>query len=688
MSNFLLTIYAIFYILLIFIGSKPAPKGEFVEEPWNRHQSLMIQAIACIGVVLHHVTQEVTGYGVMDKGPVTIFNSIGILFTSLFFFFSGYGLVISVRTKEVYLKTFLWKRMPVILLPFWIANIISVLVHIFYLQLPMKSSDLIKYVLGLVLMNGNGWFIVEIFFLYLAFYLMFKTFKNQKVALVLLSIASLIPIVIGLRSGHDTSAVGNHWFKGEWWYNSTIVFVMGLWVAHFKDQILTFAKKHYRGVLITSAILLVVAYAIEEYVRMVFGYYSVTPIHQRISNEMITLYAQMVLCLVFTWVVLLLNLKIAFGNHLLQGISKISMEIFLLHGIFLQKIFDTSKMSEEMLYIAVLLCGVFSAMLVHILNQFLIRCIHRCVEKKGQKRSEYERAIQKAELARRRRNFILLVLLSGIVIGIGGFIYSSWIRPASECEKEVEKLSGAQVGDVVPFGRYDTDPVHIGTERLQWIVLQKEDDTLMLITQEGIAGSVYHQRHTEVNWNGSDLCAFLNDTLYDDMFSKYEQEMILDNPATGDQLSLLSETEVSRLFSDDKSRQLNITEAAKSKGTNVNNASKTNHWDVKGYRSSWWWLRGEEASKTAPIVTEDGVVLSNEKFVNKPNGAVRPVVWISIHMEEGEVYKSQIFYLLDEDAIKEYETVSGKKLPKDQYPKKTDYRWDMMEMFVCKEARQ
>lgn len=56
MSNILLTIYPILYLFFIFMGSKRAPKGEFIEEPWNRQQSLMIQALACIGVVLHHVT--------------------------------------------------------------------------------------------------------------------------------------------------------------------------------------------------------------------------------------------------------------------------------------------------------------------------------------------------------------------------------------------------------------------------------------------------------------------------------------------------------------------------------------------------------------------------------------------------------------------------------------------------------
>lgn len=142
--------------------------------------------------------------------------------------------------------------------------------------------------------------------------------------------------------------------------------------------------------------------------------------------------------------------------------------------------------------------------------------------------------------------------------------------------------------------------------------------------------SVYHGKHQEVNWKESDLCVFLNDTLYEDIFSNYEEEIIVAHPVTGEQLSLLSEKEAETMFQDDVSRQLSITDVAKSRGTNVNSASKANRWDMKGYRSSWWWLRGEKMSKTAPIVTEDGIVLTNEKYVNKPNGAVRPVVWVQV----------------------------------------------------------
>lgn len=629
MSDFLLIVYPVFYFVIVFGGCKISEKGTFAEEPWGRQQAKMIQAVACIGVVLHHVTQQVTSYGMIDKGPITIFGEIGILFTSLFFFFSGYGLIISVRTKGTYLKNFMWHRMPIILIPFLTANIISVVVRIFYLNIPMKTVDIVKCVLGLVLINGNGWYIVEIFFLYLAFYLIFRIVNNQNIALILLSIVSVILIVIGIHSGHDTLTLDNHWFKGEWWYNSTIVFVMGLWTARFKEGLLSFAKRHYNPLLTAVAILFVAMYFVEEYVRNVYGYYSITPITQIVSNEIITLYAQMALCLLFTWLVLLMNLKITLGNLFLKVIGAISLEMFLLHGIFLDDIFGVFHMDDAFLYAAVFLCGFCAAAMLHFVNNVMIASIHKYAEMEDRKLSEYERRLYEEEKLRKRRKCILCILLVGVVLGTGRKIYSLWIRPYFEYKKEVEGLSQVQVGDTVKFGRYNTNFINVGTEQLEWIVLQKEGNALMLITKEGIAGSVYHHKHEQIQWEDSDIRAFLNDTLYNDVFSKYEQEIILDNPESGDRLSLLSEAEADSLFCDDTSRQLAVTDVAKGDGVNVNLVGKTNYWDLKDYHSSWWWLRGNnQRSKIAPIVTEDGSILVDKKYVNKPNGAVRPVVWV------------------------------------------------------------
>jgi len=100
----------------------------------------------------------------------------------------------------------------------------------------------------------------------------------------------------------------------------------------------------------------------------------------------------------------------------------------------------------------------------------------------------------------------------------------------------------------------------------------------------------------------------------------------------GDLITLLTVEEAAGFFEDAEDRELAITSAAEQDGTNINRMSKDNNWDMKGYRSSWWWLRGEagEKSITAPIVSVDGEILLSKKAVNKPGGAVRPVIWLKL----------------------------------------------------------
>ena len=632
MINTLLLLYPIGLLLLTFFGAKYAGKGEFCDRLWDGEQAGMIKAFACIGVILHHVTQLVTVYGAVSFGPITLFNSLGILFTSLFFFFSGYGLVYRVMHQPDYLDGFLLHRLPAVLVPFFLSNIIGVLIRLYYQNIPTAKVDIVKAVFGLVLLNGNGWYFVEIFFLYLAFYFSFKWIKNKDISICFLGIATVIIIYIGFQNGHDTSTVGDHWFMGEWWYNSTIVFIMGVLVARFRERVLAFSKKHYTKLLILTAILFVVVFRVEEYVLDVYGYYRESIVIDAINNKTVTLFAQMVLCIIFTWLVLLVNMKIAIGNKALSYISKISTEIFLLHGLFVKQIFSFRNWNVMLIYFVVIVCGIASASVLYLVDRPVIALIQSFGKGKGYlKKCEPDLLRQRREKKRKCliRGVVSVILLAGVAyLCFEG--YDRLIRTPLVCKKEIQALKNASVGDEVWFGRYESDLVKPGKERISWLILERKGNQYLLVAKKGLAGSVYHQKHAKIRWEQSNLQNYLNETVYKEMFSSSEQKYIISNPETEEMISLLSVKQAQTLFKNEESRQLALTEAAISEGTNVNYRSKVNDWDMKGYRSSWWWLRGDKAEVTAPIVSVDGTILLDEKSVNKPNGAVRPAIWISV----------------------------------------------------------
>ena len=227
-----------------------------------------------------------------------------------------------------------------------------------------------------------------------------------------------------------------------------------------------------------------------------------------------------------------------------------------------------------------------------------------------------------------------------------GDIHAMWLRdsgaqvwPYVQFAREDEELrrmirgtilrhNSANVGDEVSWGRFETDAERPGKETLTWIVVKREGDNVCLLTKQGIDGYWYNQNHEAVSWENSDIRELINSKEYvEKMFNKYELASVV--VKNDDILSLLTVDEALEYFDSDEERELSITPIAQMEGTNVNTLSKVNKWDMKGYRSSWWWLRSTKSDIYAPVVTVDGVVLEGEKEVNRTGGAIRPVIWVN-----------------------------------------------------------
>lgn len=332
MSDYLLFLFPIAVITILMWGAKLQRKDEYYEDAWSVAQSKSLQAVAALMIILHHTVQSITGYGSIWKGPVTMWNSFGYLFTSIFFFFSGFGLYKSYKTKEHYLDGFLKNRLPKILIPFMVANILYL---IFASQGRVNE---IRYVItsifGFTLLNRNAWFVVELIFLYLAFYICMKKSSTEHAALIKLTVFTLILVTFSLLLGHDRSAISGHWFMGEWWYNSTLTFIMGFFVAKNEEKTKSIMMKGYKILLPASVLALWGWFLLEESVLRRFGYYKEWVNHPGYPEKFYTLIMQVILCFIFMFFILLVNLKIEFKNHVLDFLGGISFEIFLIHDIF------------------------------------------------------------------------------------------------------------------------------------------------------------------------------------------------------------------------------------------------------------------------------------------------------------------------------------------------------------------
>ena len=203
-------------------------------------------------------------------------------------------------------------------------------------------------------------------------------------------------------------------------------------------------------------------------------------------------------------------------------------------------------------------------------------------------------------------------------------------------------LKNPKVGDIVYFGAYEQDNnTSNGKENIEWLVLAKENNRVLVISDKALDCQPYNSSGTRVTWETCSLRTWLNTDFVNDAFSDGEKAMIPTvtvstdkNPqydtdpgnATKDRVFLLSIVEAEKYFTSDEARKCVPTEYA------ISNGAYTSDSYTKGGKATcWWWLRSPGCyQSSAAFVDVDGSVGRGGHYVDNDISAVRPAMWISI----------------------------------------------------------
>lgn len=329
--------FFVFYSMLaviLLIGVKPANKGMWREESLSLRSSKGLLGFCAVGIMLHHMSQTIY-FANEDPGILLFMVDIGVCFVGMFFFFSGYGLYSSLRDKPDYLKGFMRKRLPAILVPFYMCNFVFILGSYLW-GYEFKKGELLPYLTGGILMNSQMWYIVEIFILYLLFYLVFRLVGNRNAACALYVLLTAVLIGFSLWLGHDTTTpTQGLWFHGEWWYNTTLLLPAGILFARWEKPILGFVRKFYPMVLIVSALLTAFLYKETLFMLQNKGYWYEWDGYAGYKEKIQTLAVQTPFVLLTVFTVIVVLQKIEFGNKILDFLGSIALELYLIHNLFL-----------------------------------------------------------------------------------------------------------------------------------------------------------------------------------------------------------------------------------------------------------------------------------------------------------------------------------------------------------------
>ena len=323
-------------VLVLFLGSRLSKRHEWQEEPLSLDKAKAIQGFAAVAVILHHLAQELAG----NAGAIGFFNELGVLFVGIFFFFSGYGLYTSLNTKENYLKGFLKKRFVTILIPFYMCIIVFT-VAACICGTKFNPVQLLCVLSGWSLINANMWYIVEIAILYIAFFLIYRLIKNRTAATVVMSIFVIAMITGSFLLAHGDDMSSSYWFQGEWWYNSTLLFVIGIIFSRHSDVIRKIARKGYVILLPVFAVLTVLFGLQTNYALGHYSYWSEIPgVDPAYMDKLRCLSLQLPFVIFFVCFVLLAMMKVRFGNPVLKFLGSISLELYLIHYLILTGLHD------------------------------------------------------------------------------------------------------------------------------------------------------------------------------------------------------------------------------------------------------------------------------------------------------------------------------------------------------------
>lgn len=379
-------IYYLLLAVILFWGAKFYKKGIWNDGFMSLSQTKALQGFFAICIMFHHAGQKTCAPWLNPKYIIhglDLFVPIGYFFVGIFLFCSGYGLYKSYKEKPNYLNGFFKRRILPLILAFYSTGLIFLLVRLLMKE-KMDLPQVIYYITGLQLSNPNSWFVIALPIFYLGFYLAFKFIKNEKAAVFVTCMVVFVYTLIGTFIDHN-----DWWMRGEWWYNSVHFFSIGLLFARHEDFIVSKVKKHYILYVLLAFVTIFVFYKFSVYTQNTFSYYGENAHLEftlKVLCRWICLISQVAASCAFVFFVFMLGMKIQIGNKVLKFMGTITLEFYLIHGLFVELFgYSFIDLAPSLYYIKNVALFVMVVVVLSIPSALLLQKFHNLVLRKAKK---------------------------------------------------------------------------------------------------------------------------------------------------------------------------------------------------------------------------------------------------------------------------------------------------------------
>ncbi len=321
---------AVWYValaVLLFFGAKICKRGTWNDENMSFDRTKAFLGFCAVIIVFHHISQDTCASWLNPRyirHGLDIFVTAGYPMVAMFFFCSGYGLYKSAKAKPDFFRRFIPSRIIPILIP----TLITLGVYIFFRVWRHIPLDIDSPFAANAHETWHPyiWYIPCIIAMYIFFYIGFGLFKKDWIGILVVALGTL---------GYITYCV--IFMYGTWWYNTPHMFLMGILVAKYDKRFFESCKKLYLLRLIITVALCYGLWYLGDHAGEI---YLKTYHHPYYGNYIIISSAIQCVCQIlytFAFVSLyyLLSMKLKIGNKALSFFGKFTLELYLIHGIFI-----------------------------------------------------------------------------------------------------------------------------------------------------------------------------------------------------------------------------------------------------------------------------------------------------------------------------------------------------------------
>lgn len=356
-------VYILLFAAVCLYGMKISNKesNSYFSDYLSVNKTMSIKGIFIIVVFFAHFNSYVTYTLPIDVTYYKLFSLLGQRIVTLFLFYSGYGVMESIKKKKMsYVKRIPVQRFLGTLFRFDIAIILFLIVNI-VLKREFTIPQLLLSFVGWDSLDNSNWYIFAILIAYLITYISFMICRdkgNYYPAALLVTIGAVVYVYI----------LAHFELKQGYWFNTMILYPCGIWYSLLKDKIDKIVNKNFMVWLCAFVLAIVGEYLTFKYASVSFAIYS----------------ASMIL---FAAVVILFTMRFSIDNKVLRWCGKHLFGLYILQRIPMI-LFSELGLASYNIYLYFAVCFVSSVILAWLFEKYIGKLWHLISTPKAKIKSE------------------------------------------------------------------------------------------------------------------------------------------------------------------------------------------------------------------------------------------------------------------------------------------------------------